>query len=73
MHGVSERSYTIAELESALAFTAYIVDTHGMAYAPIFERLEREVAKHRQRQDIRARARKVAIDYTKDGGLKAIR
>ena len=62
---------TLERLERALAIVAYVVVQHGKVYAPILERLEREVEAAR-RDDPVLRARKLLAAYTDDGGLKAM-
>jgi hypothetical protein len=48
---------TIAELEECLQLAAYVVVTHGEVYAPLFERIERELEMARkQYSDPAARA-----------------
>lgn len=56
-HGIDSR-IAEAQLEHATALAAYIVSRHGGAYAPIFERLERELAEARKRSDPVERARR---------------
>ncbi len=36
------RDSTLADVEQALRFVADVIRVHGVAYLPIFERLERE-------------------------------
>ena len=50
---------TLAELEEALTMAAYIVCRHGEAYAPIMDRLEREVDEARRRVPSIERARRL--------------
>lgn len=50
---------SLAELERYLGVAAYIVVRHGDAYAPTFERLEREVEMERAKIDKRGRAQAV--------------
>jgi hypothetical protein len=50
---------SLAELERCLGIAAYIVVRHGEAYAPTFERLEREVELERSKLDKRGRAQAV--------------
>ena len=63
---------TLERLERALAVVAYVVLHHGRAYAPILERLEREVEAAR-RDDLVVRARRHVDSYTTRGHLKAMR
>ena len=63
---------SLERLERALAVAAYIVVRHGKVYAPIFDRLQREVEAAR-RDDPVVRARQVLAAYTEEGGRNAIR
>lgn len=63
---------SIERLERALVLAAYIVVRHGSVYAPIVERLERELDAAR-RDDPVVRARRILENYTVAGGRKAIR
>lgn len=60
-------------LRTALVLAAYIVTRHGPVYAPILDRLEREVAAREVAEDPMRRARRLLEAYTVEGGLKAIR
>jgi hypothetical protein len=57
---------TKARLERGLVTLAYIVTRHGPQYAPLFDRVERELIAINSGQ-------RVLDAYTVDGGLKAIR
>jgi hypothetical protein len=63
---------TLERLERALCVVALIVVEHGDAFAPILERLEREVEAAR-RDSARERARRILEAYTDAGGRKAMR
>jgi hypothetical protein len=52
-----EKPITVERLERALAIAAYVVARHGDVYAPIFERLERELEEVRRRRAAADRAR----------------
>jgi len=67
-HPVEER-----HIEAGVRFMAYVVVRRGEAYAPIFERLEAELAEIRRRRSPADRARMLLSAHTLDGGLKAIR
>lgn len=54
----------IADLEKALAVVAYIVLRHGDAYAPLLDRLEREVEEARRRTSHRDRAQRILRSLT---------
>lgn len=68
----SNDGVTLKELEDALKVVAYCVLRCGTVYAPILERLEREVEMARQ-QDPMMRARRILAAYTDEGARKAIR
>jgi hypothetical protein len=73
-HNDEEESVTLARLERALMTVAHVVMQHGDRYAPIFERLERELAAARERSATVDRARAVLERYTVEGGaFKPIR
>lgn len=55
-----------ARLERALMAAAYIVDRHGLAYVPIFERLERELATLQAADGAVSRARALIARQTLD-------
>jgi hypothetical protein len=63
---------SLERLERALAVVAYIVLRHGAVYAPILERLEREVEVAR-RDDPMIRAKRILEGYTDAGGRNAMR
>jgi len=60
-------------LERGVMVAAYIVSRHGAKYAPIFARLERELAEFRAREDPVARARRYLEAHSIGGTLNAIR
>jgi hypothetical protein len=49
---------TLGRLERALALVSYAIVQDGPVYAPVLERLEREIAAHHARDGIVARARR---------------
>lgn len=63
---------SLERLERALAVVAYVVVRHGAVYAPILERLEREVEAAR-RDDPINRAKAILKRYTEVGGRNAMR
>jgi hypothetical protein len=69
---VPNQPVTIERLEHGLAVAAYIVVQDGPMAAPIFERLERELARMRSDQDAVGRAKKLVESYNVAGGVKAI-
>ena len=70
--GVGFPEPTVAEIREALVYVAYAVEKYGDVYAPILDRLEREMAAA-QKETPRDRARRILEAHTFDGGLKAIR
>lgn len=58
---------TIERLERALALAAYVVVLDGPVAAPLFNRLERELAKARASNDTMARARALIESYRPEG------
>lgn len=64
-------NYTIEELELALAKLAYIVLKHGKQYAPIMDRIERELEEARK-SDPTERAKRILQNYMEPGGRKGI-
>lgn len=54
---------TIERIERALALLAYLIERDGPVYAPIFERLERELASLHARDDTVARAKRLLESY----------
>lgn len=50
---------SLAEIDEALTLAAFIVLRHGEAYAPIMERLEREIDEARRRAPSTDRARRI--------------
>jgi hypothetical protein len=55
---------TIERFERALAICAHLVVRDGPVVAPLFERLERELAVMRQTQDTVARAKRLLESYS---------
>jgi len=54
---------TLERLMRARAAIAYAMTLDGAVYAPIFERLEREIATRRATDDVMARAQRCLQDY----------
>lgn len=63
---------SIERLERALAIAAYVVVLDGPVAAPLFDRLERELAAARATNDSVSRATALLESYRTAGGLKAI-
>jgi len=68
-----EPEISFSDLERAYTFFAWAVITHGVVYAPLLERMEREILEARRSLDVMDRARQALERHTLDGGLKAIR
>lgn len=71
MHGGDDEPITLARLERVHATLAYIVQRHGMQYAPLFERIERELAAFRNGGDVLSRARAAAASYAGAGSAES--
>lgn len=70
---VADRSQdTIARLEAALLLLATIMELDGDVHAPVFERLEAELASRRRVEDTRERARRLLSAYSRSGDRSAI-
>lgn len=54
------------ETERALAVMAYVVLRHGDAYAPLLDRLEREVEEERRQASHSDRARRILASMSFD-------
>lgn len=64
---------TIARIEDAVVFMAWVVENLGEHYAPVLDRLLAELEAAKRRESPRDKARRILEAYTVDGGLKAIR
>jgi hypothetical protein len=56
-----QEEVTLERLERARAAVAYAMTLDGAVYAPIFERLEREIATRRATDDVMARAQRALM------------
>jgi hypothetical protein len=54
---------TLERLERALASVAYAITLDGPIYAPIFERLESEIAAWHAREDVVSRSRQYLVQF----------
>ncbi|MCC8955275.1 hypothetical protein H8B02_18075 [Bradyrhizobium sp. Pear77] len=54
---------TIERLERALAIAAYVVVQHGPQYAPLYNRLDEELAAMRERENTVGRAKRLLETY----------
>ncbi len=59
----------LGRLEAALVTAAYIVIKHGPQYSPLLERLEKEVAELKMREDPMAKAHRLLEAYTIDTNI----
>lgn len=56
----NERAVMVGRLESAIRIVAYAICTHGeVEYAPLLDRLEKELAYYREGRDPISRARAI--------------
>ena len=62
---------TLAQVEEALAYTAYLVRKHGDAYAPVMDRLIVEVETMRREGTPLERANRVLEAYSAPGSDQA--
>ena len=63
---------TIERIERALVVLAYFIELNGDVHVPMYEKFETELAELRNKEDTKARARKLLLSYTNAGALKAI-
>lgn len=59
-----DEAITTERLERALVAMAYVVVRHGAVYAPLLDRLERELEERRRKTAPVERARKLLEAYT---------
>jgi hypothetical protein len=77
VHPNNSETVTLERLERALAAISYAILLDGPVYAPIMERLEREIAAWHAKDDIVSRARQHLTRFQdqaaiSSGSLKAI-
>jgi hypothetical protein len=63
---------TVDRLRRAQVAIAYVVMRHGPAYAPLFDRIERDLAAAESADSVEARARRVLEDQCVDVTSNAI-
>ncbi len=63
----SSEGITEERVRTALIFSAYVVEKYGVAYAPIMERLEKELEIIRAKEDPVSRARRILHAHTSPG------
>jgi len=69
---VPHQPVTLERLERGLVVTAYLMERHGLDLAPIFEKLEGELAAMRAGQDAVGRAKRLLDSYRTAGGVKPV-
>lgn len=69
---IDQQPMTIERLERALALAAYMVELDGAVAAPLFERLERDLAALRRQEDAVARAMHLLETYVGTAERRAI-
>ncbi|EIZ81866.1 hypothetical protein WYO_5454 [Methylobacterium sp. GXF4] len=69
----SDREPTLAEIEEATLFSAYLVEQYGEQYAPIMDRLVIELEEARKRGGSPTeRAKRILHEAEADGRLAAV-
>jgi hypothetical protein len=63
----------IERMERALVLLAYFIELDGDVHLPMYEQFEAELKELRQKENTKARARRLLVAYSEAGGLKAIR
>ena len=63
---------TIERMERALVLLAYFIELDGDVHVPMYEKFEAELRDLKQKEDARARARRLLQSYSEAGTLKAI-
>lgn len=68
------QAVTAERIERALVVVAYAMEKDGPIYAPLFERLERELAETRRlHSSTTARARQLLERHTINGDVRSLR
>jgi hypothetical protein len=63
---------TTERIERALVLLAYFIELDGDVHVAMYEKFEAELKELKQREDTKARARRLLMSYSDAGGLKAI-
>jgi hypothetical protein len=63
----------IQRIERAMVLLAYFIEVDGDVHLPMYEKFEAELKELRQKEDTKARAKRLLLAYSDSGGLKAIR
>jgi hypothetical protein len=70
----TDRPITAERIERAMVLLAFIITSTGKTkFAPLLERLERDLAEYKAERDPMSRAARILRDYSLDGTGKAIR
>lgn len=69
----AEQKVTLDRVERGLVLLAHVIALDGEVYVPLFDRLEEELQALQRKQDTMNRARQIVENYTRGGGVKAIR
>jgi hypothetical protein len=54
---------SVERLQHALVFTAWVVETFGAQYLPIFERIEKELELASTKESARARVARIVAEH----------
>jgi len=60
-------------MECALVLLAYFIELDGDVHLPMYQKFEAELEELKQKENTKARARRLLLTYSEAGGLKAIR
>jgi hypothetical protein len=63
---------TMKRIQRALVLLAYFIELDGDVHIPMYEKFEAELNELKQKEDTKARARRLLLSYSEAGGLKAI-
>ena len=61
-----------ARIERAMVLLAYFIELDGDAHVPMYEKFEAELNELKQKEETKARAKRLLLSYSEAGGLKAI-
>jgi hypothetical protein len=59
-------------IERAMVLLAYFIELDGDVHVPMYEKFEAELNELKQKEETKARARRLLLSYSEAGGLKAI-
>jgi len=63
----------VERMECALVLLAYFIELDGDVHLPMYQKFEAELEELKQKENTKARARRLLLTYSEAGGLKAIR